>query len=173
MKIVKEYLYEILIEGSSAMDRYYQKRFGIPMEHDTYVDEDKYDVVANVEGTPIIKNPKSLIGFDDDVRAIVDKRGDLYVAMYDREFNHGMMGNALLKAGIIKTIPFNEDATDYKQLRGIYDDQENFLLINRLFSKNMFVQSDTFQWEGDKTQRMVKLLKKKHPQFKIFLRYNV
>lgn len=165
---------ESKIYESEAMSKYYERKFGIPRKNEfNYVDEEKEDAVAYVENTPIIKNPKSFEGFDSGVRIIIDKKGNLYVAKYDGMFNHGMMANALIKTGEIQTIKYNEKAQKYKDVAGIYDDQKNFLLVNRLYSTNKIVQSDSFEWEGRDTEILIKHLKNKHPQFEFYLRYSV
>ena len=163
---------------SSLISKYYQKKFGIEpsyKEHkyeDTLSSEDE-NVVAKINHTPIVKNPKSFEGFDSDVRVIIDKMGNMYVAKYDKLFNHGMMANALVSAGEINTFWYNHDAKFSKDIHGIYEDQENFLLLNRLYNTNKIIQSDTFVWEGRKTERLIKRLKMKHPQFQFHLRYNI
>jgi len=166
---IKQKIYE-----GEALSKYYERKFGIPRKNEfNYVDEDIEDVVAYVENTPIIKNPKLFEGFDSGVRIIIDKKGNLYVAKYDGMFNHGMMANALMKAGEIDTIKYNEKGKTDKELAGIYDDQKNFLLVSRLHNTNKIIQSDTFEWEGKETELLIKRLKNKHPQFEFYLRYSV
>jgi hypothetical protein len=156
------------------MNKYYRNKFGImPKREFQYVDEDEDQIVAKVMETPIIKNPTSFEGFDDNVRIIINKQGDMYVAKYDAGFNHGMMANALIRTGEINTIWYNEKGTSRKTLAGIYEDQKDFLLLNRLYNTNKIIQSDTFKWEGRDTEFLIKRLKQKHPQFEFYLRYNI
>lgn len=152
---------------SSAMDKYYEKTFAIPYGYDKEV-INSYTIVAKVGKykTPIILNPKSLEGFDPDVRAIADKNGNLYVAMHQKYFNHGTMANALIDAKAIDTIRYNENAERISEVAGIYEDQKNFFLLNRFEDEYTFIQSDTFEWEGDYSEIILDNLKHKNPQFK-------
>jgi len=163
-----------VFEGSEALSKYYERKFGIPRRQEfQYVDEDEEEIVAKVEGTPIIKNPKSFEGFDNGVRIIVDKSGNVYAAKYDGMFNHGMMANALIRAGQINTPKYNEDAASSLDMHGIYEDQKNFLLLMRLHNTDKIIQSDTFEWEGKDTELLIKRLKIKQPQFEFYLRYSM
>lgn len=157
---------------SSAMDKYYEKKFGITRDYNTE-DVNSYNIVAKVGKyqVAIVKNPKSLEGFDSDVRAISDEKGDLYVAYKRQYFNHGDMANALIKAGLIDTLVYNQDAIKEPDLQGVYEDQNHFLLFNRLEDEDVFVPSDTFEWEGAETEKLLKAVKEKHPQFKFDLKY--
>lgn len=170
---LKESYFPRLFENSRLMSRYYRDKFGV-MTNKTfhYADEDKEDVVARVNGSPIIKNPKTLESFDTGVRAIVDKRANLYVAKDNGTFNHGMMANALMNAGEIKTIWYNENATSFRDFAGIYDDQKNFILLLRLHTKDMFFQSDTFEWQGEETEKLIQKLKDRFPQYKFHFKDN-
>jgi len=88
-----------------------------------------------------------------------------------------MMSNALIAAGVIKTEYYNEDEEEIQNNiingngNGIYDNQKHFLLLNRLKDENIFIPSDTFQHMGETTNKMLKTLKIKNPQFDYNLRY--
>jgi len=155
---------------SSKMDNYYEKNFGIIHGYNTQV-INSYNVVTKIGKykTPIMQNPKSLEGFDPDVRAISDQEGNLYVAYKHKYFNHGDMANALIKASVIDTIVYNQE--DEENLRGVYEDQNHFLLFDRLEDEDIFVPSDTFEWQGTETDKLLKAVKEKNPQFKFDIRY--
>jgi len=152
---------------SSAMDKYYEKNFAIPFGYDKEV-VNSYNVVAKVGKykTPIILNPRSLDGFDAGVRALADKEGNLYVALKQKYFNHGTMANALIDAKVIDTVRYNEGADKISEVAGVYNDQKNFFLLERFDDEWTFIQSDTFEWEGIYSERILDNLKHKNPQFK-------
>lgn len=152
---------------NSGMDKYYEKNFGIRYGYDKDT-INSYNIVAKVGKykTAIVLNPKSLEGFDGDVRAIADKDGNLYVAMHEKYFNHGEMANALIDAKLINTVRYNEKAQKVSEVAGLYNDQKNFLLLNRFEDEDLFIQSDTFEWEGDHSESMLRNLQLKNPQFK-------
>ena len=165
-------------EGNSVMAKFYQDRFGI-MPSDKPVElRSNYKIVTKVPSwnsklpkTPIIINPPSLDGFDNKVRAIADKDGNLYVAMYNMPFNHGLMANALIDAKVINTDYYNKYASQIANVGGVYEDQENFLLLNRFYDEYVFVASDTFENFGPSTEKLIQTLKKKNPQFKYRFSY--
>jgi hypothetical protein len=169
---VRKNLKETDLKESSKMDNYYEKNFGITHGYNSEV-VNSYDVVAKVGKyhTPIIKNPKSLEGFDPEVRAISDSDGNLYVSYKRKYFNHGELANALVKAGIIDTFIYNVDAKVERELKGVYEDQNRFLLFDRIEDEDIFVPSDTFEWEGVETEKLLNAVKKKNPQFQFDIRY--
>lgn len=88
-------------------DRYAEKNFNIP---DSGVEQNlkamqgllgKPATVINIQrssgnlSVPIYLNPRTLEGFDADVRAIAVNNGDLYVMQMDVDIMHGKMGQAL------------------------------------------------------------------------------
>lgn len=154
------------IDESDAMDRYYARK-GIITSYEPGFLKGKYIEVAAVgdKRTPIVKNPKTLEGFDLRVRAISDKKGNIYIAMHDGDFNHGMMGNALMAAGVIQTKKYNEYESNYMNVEGVYADQKNFLLLNRVPGTYQFVPSDVFEWEGTYSELLFKKVKSKNPHF--------
>ena len=164
----EEDFYPALVEGDK-MDAYYERKFGVKREeHEIPIF--KKDVVATVKDDrlkeiPIFKNPKNLNDYDDEVRAIADEDGNLYVAFQDRLFNHGMMGNALMDAGEIKTKKYNDLARTHSSASGVYADQKHFLLLQRLYNTNTFIASDVFDWVGGETERMIQRLRSKNSQF--------
>ena len=85
--------------------------------------------VGYVDNVNIYKNPKNLDNFENNVRAILDKRGDLYVAQEDGDFIHGDIAKSL-------------GMTNNKY--GIYDKKDSVVLLNRVGNKNSFALSDTF-----------------------------
>jgi len=172
-KTYKQLQEEEKIHEGAKMDRYMQKSFGIMPDHNPEPNSN-LNIVTNLgigkERTPIVKNPKTLNDFQENVRAIADKDGNLYVALYDKKFNHGMMANALINRRIINSLEYDEEATRYVS-GGIYDDQQNFLLLNRNDVLEEFITSDTFEWQGKDTEKIIKKVKEVNPQFKYYIRY--
>ena len=134
---------ENLMLGEGVADRYAEKQFNIPdpnTQSDVQVmgdiqkeTEKPIAYVASYNSnkkTPIYLNPKSLTNFANDVRAIVNNKGDLYVAQENSRFNHGMMAQAL---GL--------SADD----NGIYNDMDEYQLLHRVGNANAFGLGDTAQ----------------------------
>jgi 2'-5' RNA ligase len=124
-------------------DRYAEKTFNIPNPNTQNNVQVMGDIQKNVEEpagyvisyasdkkTPIYLNPKSLTNFANDVRAIVNEKGDLYVAQENGRFNHGMMAMGL---GL-----FDDD-------NGIYGDMDEYQLLHRVGNNNAFGLGDTAQ----------------------------
>ena len=147
----------------SAWDKYYERKFGImrnPSNHSSRKRQKQIGLVG--DNVPIIMNPKTLKGFEQGVRAISDSNGNLYVPLYNLQFNHGDIANSLLRSGKIHTEYYSFDSSIYEY--GIYHDQENFLLLNRYQDSNTFVESDVFEYTLN-TNKLIKKLKEKNPQF--------
>ena len=161
---MKTKFYPRIFEGE-WLDKIYREKFGVEGHGDSDETLSGYEIVAKVgkHKTPIVKNPYTLRGIEADVRAIGDKEGNLYVSMHDEMFNHGEMANVLMDAGIIQTARYNSKATKVGEVHGIYDDQKNFVLLNRFEDEDIFIPSDCAEWEGEATEAIYRNLKKKHP----------
>jgi len=112
--------------------------------------------------TAIYKNPKSLNNFGENVRAIADKYGDLYVALDDGWFNHGEMAK---KIGLRK----NDMA--------VYDNRA-FVLLHRIDKTNKFGLADSSEQYieygkeyYDTAVNLLRQVKRNNPQYMFFLGY--
>jgi len=101
-ELIKE---EIKCFNEGVGDSYAQKRFGIANQEQEFEKqfqqrqqaqnnnpENGQLVGAIVDGkkerVQVYKNPKSLKNFEIGVRAVTDRRGNLYVAQHDKDFVH-------------------------------------------------------------------------------------
>lgn len=103
----------------------------------------------------VYKNPKSLRGFDNDVRAIAMKNGDLYVAQQDGYFIHTDM-----ELSLEKKIGFLDD----------------YIELHRVGNTNTFGASDTLihkleNYDVDSYQ-YIKALETRHPLFRFSIDYH-
>ena len=116
--------HEDLKEGGFQMegtgDKYAEKKWGIPDADKQYAakgvpDNDMGEKVAELwvgllgkddeYNGHIYKNPRTLNGFDDDVRAVATENGDLYVAQQDGHFIHADLELAIeKKIGILDQV---------------------------------------------------------------------
>jgi len=97
-----QFLFEGSFEGKGAADVAYQRMFNIPASKDANVKalgqmqrqiEKPYSSIPSK--TDIYKNPKSLEYFDNNVRAIGDIDGNLFVAQSNSDFTHQELGEAI------------------------------------------------------------------------------
>jgi len=160
--------HEDLKEGGFQMegvgDKYAEKRFGIPDEErqfknkgvpDADMGEKIVEIWASSFGGEeenhgwIYKNPKTLKGFDANVRAVATENGDLYVAQKDGYFIH-----ADLELSLEKKIGFLDEVVE----------------LHRAGSSDTFGASDTLlmrmEFNGSDPYQFFKTLEKKHPQYK-------
>ena len=121
----------------------------------------RYDWNNVMAKFPVYVNPKSLDGFDDGVRAIADKNGDLYVAKDDGPFNHNGMSEVL-------QMPDN----------AIYNQMEDYPLLNRMGTSNDFGLSDSTadyikkdRVDIQNVANVLRITKKKNPQYGFYLDY--
>jgi hypothetical protein len=161
--IITEQQLKKIAEGVG--DKYLENKFGFEPEFADF--EKKYtqqqmpdEPIAYITDIPIYKNPKSLDLFDANVRAIADKEGDLYVALHDGNFYHGMMAHAIGLA--------HDPNSIYKSLK-------NIMLLHRVGKTNSFGMSDTnireiWRYEPNYIEIMNKM-KSINPAYKIHLRY--
>jgi tRNA nucleotidyltransferase/poly(A) polymerase len=169
--------------GEGVGDKYAEKKFGIPdagrefedkyQRHRLVIDgEEPFGYVTGFidwrgntssESVPIYKNPKSLIKFDYDVRAISDNQGNLYVALVNEGFNHGEMAAHIGLVG--------DDDT-------IYDRIGEYLLLHRVKDKDVFGFADSSEEEYNQSNEdrkrvtdLLNLVKRRNPQFKFIPKY--
>jgi tRNA nucleotidyltransferase/poly(A) polymerase/2'-5' RNA ligase len=168
---------KLMLEG--VADRYAEKTFNIPDPNTQNDVQAMGDIQKSVEEpigyvtpyssndsakeVPIYLNPKSLTNFADNVRVIVNDKGDLYIAQEDGRFNHGMMAKAL---GLF--------ASD----NGIYNDMDEYQLLHRVDNTNAFGLGDTAEdYIERKYENRVYLLnilrqaKRKNPQYDFYNEY--
>jgi len=152
-------------------DNYY-KALGINTSSNNKVKYD-YNIVAQINDTYIVKNPSSLNEFDSNVRAIADRNGNLYVAMNDGFFNHGDIADALIlkKQIVCPLYDYTLDKRKDREEGGIYSRQKEFLILNRCIDSNIFIQSDSTVWEGEYSERIIRRVKEKNPQFSIHISF--
>jgi len=149
-------------------DKYLERKFGIPdadAEFNARYDRERQaslveKPVAEVRNstynsmTPIYKNPKSLINFENEVRAISDSQGNIYVALEYGYFLHGDMAKALRFFGT-----YGE----------IYDHLDEYVLLHRVGDSNVFGLSDSSTTRLEvNPERLVELLKiaeERNPQY--------
>lgn len=161
-------------------DTYAKKEFDLPYELKAKEDrvfikqkEEEEKPIAyvynirNTERIPIYLNPLSLNDFEPEVRAISDKNGNLYVALMNDTFNHGRMGNALMDANLIKPKSRHAGAG-----AGVYDEPDEFLMLKRCRSSNMFYLSDSYEDHFGSLERLLTAVRKRNPQFE-FSKYTV
>jgi hypothetical protein len=159
-------------------DKYAEKQFNIPdttatadvkARGELQKEEDKPAayVQDGAENVSIYKNPISLSNFDNNVRAISDDNGDLYVAQKNGFFNHGKMGNVL----------FPELGKWVISDTGVYASPNKYVLLQRIGEKNKFGLSDSSAGyaEREPEQKIIDnlLLKaeRKNPQYDFYNEY--
>ena len=173
---------EKLMLGEGIADRYAEKAFNIPnpnAEKDvqaggeiqktleepiSYVTKDVNGKIAAVN-MPIYENPKSLANFGESTRAIVDLDGNLFVVQRNGWFNHGDMAQAL-------------GFTEFDD--GIYENMEEYQLLNRIDSSNSFGLADSSaefaedEYNNNNIKVVNKILraaKRKNPQYDFYNQY--
>lgn len=153
-------------------DKYAKRMFNIPdidtdfeKEYKRHIEKEEpfgysKSFSNNKQGVAIYKNPKTLNNFDEEVRAIVDKDGNIYVAIKDGMFDHGMIAYG---------IGFAKDRI------GIYKDLDNYILLCRIYNKNIFGLSDSSDSyaniSSDNRENIQKILHKaklKNPQYSFY-----
>ena len=143
-------------------DRYAEKQFNIQdpnaqqdIQAKGEIQKNKEKPYGYVDNIAIYRNPQSLNNFDDNVRAIADAEGNLYVAQKNGYFYHGKMA---YKIGL-------ED--DWGE---IYKKMEDYLLLNRVANTNSFGLGDTntefAETHYDSVSEILNAVKQKNPQFK-------
>ena len=156
-------------------DKYLKNKYNIPDSEDDFEREYQADLQKNkeipygfiiakksysdnvVSKIPVYKNPKSLANFDNGVRGIVDINGNIYVAVYDGNFNHGEMAQNI---GL-----FNNSTA-------IYDKLNIYVLLNRINNQKSFGLSDFSEDAaynyGQSIIEMLQKAKKNNPQYDFY-----
>jgi tRNA nucleotidyltransferase (CCA-adding enzyme) len=157
-------------------DTYAEKQFNIPnvpakmnvqamagMQKDVASPVGYVIPFASQQRVPIFLNPKSLTNFDNDVRAIVSDKGDLYVAQESGRFNHGAMSVAI---GL-----FDDD-------NDLYENEDKYQGLHRIGNTNGFGLSDSsldYSTRDFENLENVKYIlyeaRKKNPQYKFYAQY--
>jgi hypothetical protein len=154
---VKKLVKESLIEG--VADKYAEQTFNIPDKEANFRLKGEDSPVAFIKDDndiviSIFKNPKNLDNIGKSVRAMGDKDGNLYIAQYPGEFNHGDMANTLVDKGFIDTEKYTHTS------EGIYDDPSNFILLIRMMA-NIFVTSNSYE-QVFNSEGLLQKLRDKH-----------
>jgi hypothetical protein len=164
-----------ILEGVG--DKYAEKAFGIKTKFSDFEQiynqslnliKQKEKPIAQIlsranEKTYIFKNPKSLKDFDNEVRAIGDINGDLYVCLDNINIVHGMMSKALFG------------------ISDIYAETDKYIFLHRVKktkifglsdSTDCFIDSDNLTQEEylenmKKVKTIIDKIKHKNPQYKI------
>ena len=168
---------EVLKFKEGIADRYAEKEFNIP---DPNAEMDKRATAAMVDpsngipvgrihdrkkkvDTTVFLNPQSLLHFDEDVRALSDYNGNLFVAQNDQDFFHAEVGEA-----INANKRYNNPIFDY-----VYE-EENFNRIiqwHRIGKTNYFGFSISYvsfannQANQEAIQKLVAAVQRKNPNF--------
>lgn len=174
---IDSYVDTKIAEG--VADKYAEREFNIPdTTKGVHVPGEKPFAVMKIvtpdwmvggsktEMIPVFLNPKSLNGFESNVRAISDVDGNLYVAQLDGDFVHGTMANEL---GLV---------SNYDAGARIYSELDRFQLLHRIDDDNSFGLADTtsgYARENEYNKRnTISLLRKakaKNPQFEFYPEY--
>ena len=163
LTIIKE---EVINYFEGVGDKYAEKAFGISDKARNYLKQTEpavnidmgefvgyiFDKYNNEKLSAIYKNPRSLKGFEEDVRAVSDKNGNLYIAQTDGNFVHREFEDIM-----------NTD---------IYDIEKNIGWM-RIADTNNFGYSDSSdhktEYAGDtlklSVEIRIKKLREKSPQY--------
>lgn len=111
----------------------------------------------------IFMNPKSLKNFEADARAIVDNKGNLFIAEQNEAFNHGQMGKAISNTEHSMGLVYNPYEYDKK------------ILLVRVGNTDKFGFSDTYANYAKQNpkivQEIINTFKIKNPQYEIIPEY--
>ena len=152
--------------GEGVADRYAEKEFNIAdpnLKMDVQargeMERGMGEVVGKIKGIAIYKNPKSLMNFGTNVRAIADSEGNLFVAQEDAQFYHGGMGDVL----------------NFADNGRIYSIQNKYQLLNRVGGTHAFGLGDTgtnyITYDENSYKNAVNILraaKRRNPQFEFY-----
>jgi hypothetical protein len=169
---------KLIDEG--VADIYGSKQFGLPNDNNNF--ENKFNSnLLKKDNTPtgqiyakkelndktqsiiyVYKNPKSLNNFGNNVRAIADSKGNIYVAEFDGNFNHGQIAQSV---GIVRD-SFLLYST--KML-------DNVVLLHRVGSTYSFglsdASTDAFKYNKEKIINILNKTKEKNPEYNFNYEY--
>lgn len=143
--------------SEGVADKYASRHFGIPDPEEEFNRDyaiQKYGKPAlKVKNVPIYKNPKSLDGFDKGVRGVVDKDGNLYLALIQEGIIHDNILDGLKSSNIISSGTRGWD--DPEKF-----DQYDFVTVQRIWGKNKFAIGESYALPKPKfEEERVKALK--------------
>ena len=162
------------LKQEGVADKYAEKEFNIPNSNtemdvkamgDIQKNEEKPYATGRVGGEKIVifKNPKTLNNFGNNVRAIADNDGNLFVAQKNGDFVHGEMAYVL---GFSNSYD------------GVYDTEEKYQFLHRVDYTNKFGLGDTstnFVKRGNNgyeiSLRILEKTKRKNPQYDFYIEY--
>lgn len=177
LKIIREEIRNLNREG--VADKFAEKQFHIPNPNTAMdvrakagiqkdIDKPYVYIQDNNENIPIFKNPKSLRNFDDNIRAIIDEQGNLYVAQKDGYFNHGEMGNTL----------FPQEGRWTGGMNGVYAKFNKYIMLHRVDNTNKFGLADSSSDFVDRSnvdkkiiEKLLLKTKQVNPQFNFYVKY--
>jgi len=158
--------------NEGVADKYAEKEFGIPDEFTKHsiiqkTQENQNKPVAKFKTRrgfviPIYKNPKSLEGFENNVRAISDLEGNIYVTPYDKDFVHDEIGIALGLQWTEVYYYVGNNVEDFKYLILLRIGDTNKFGLSTSNSDVIYKGSDV---EKKRLEYLLKQVKNKNPQF--------
>jgi hypothetical protein len=113
----------------------------------------------------VYMNPKTLQNFDEDVRAITDSKGNLFIGQLDTDYYHGELAAAV-----------DEEHPEY-DLVPAYDDYDKKILWHRVGLSREFGLSVSYisyikRPEGmESAGKLLEAVQRKNPQFEFVLEY--
>jgi len=146
MKLLAESLQEFrtrkLEEG--VADKYAAQKFGIQDKEDEFEKQyqqhkstKKGNVIGQVKGKPLVKNPSDINSFPPGARGVITKEGDLYLATDVEDTIHIDILKVLKEKGIIKSkVTGWEDPNDL----GDY----GFATVQRIWNKPVFAVGESY-----------------------------
>ena len=177
-----------LLDVEGVADKYAEKAFNIPdpnrsMQQQSLTgleqlpQDDKGELVGNTGGmskSNVYANPKSLKDFESNVRAVVDNKGNLFVAQLNKSFYHDNLVNTVNNSKNNYNTEDNYSNNLPDEAYG-FNSYENEVLLHRVGKTNMFGLSDSYESFASMYPKIVKNLLnkagKKNPQFKFYPTY--
>ena len=131
--------------------------------------DDKGELLGNTGGiskSNVYANPRTLKDFEANVRAVVDKEGNLFVAQLDRSFYHD---------NLVTTVNNSKGKYNKSLPNDAYYSYEDEVLLHRVGKTNMFGLSDSYETFASMypeiVQDLLKIAENKNPQFKFYPKY--
>jgi tRNA nucleotidyltransferase/poly(A) polymerase len=156
------------IEQEGVADKYAEREFNIPdpnaeknVQAMSAMQKEIEKPIGFAKSIPVYLNPKSLINFDANVRAVSDINGNLYVAQKNGDISHAHIG-------LLFKLPSVMD---------IYSSKLNYLLMHRIGVSNSFGMGDSTDrllvsmHDDSRAIELANAVMKKNPQYDIYLDY--
>jgi hypothetical protein len=129
------------LTSEGVADKYASRHFGIVDPEEEFNREytiQKFGKPAlKIKNVPIYKNPKSLEGFDKGVRGVVDKNGNLYLALMQEGIIHENILDGLKASNLISSRTRGwEDPEKFSE----YD----FVTVQRIWGKDKFAIGESY-----------------------------